>query len=193
MAEPGSPISRLVDVAVFAPIGVVARLCDRLPTLAGEGRQRVHNQVRLARTVGRFAVLQGRRELDRRLDAMAEQRRLASIGPTGETGVDADLLADLDADLEADFEADLESEPVEIALAELDLEPAGGSGSEVVRAVVPDTATLPISDYDSLAASHVVARLSALGPAELDSIGAYEAANRGRRTILGKIQQLRSS
>jgi hypothetical protein len=39
----------------------------------------------------------------------------------------------------------------------------------------------------------VVARLAALSPAELARIEAYETAGRGRRTILGKIAQLRAS
>ncbi|HEY8093767.1 MAG TPA: hypothetical protein VID93_08280 [Acidimicrobiales bacterium] len=50
---------------------------------------------------------------------------------------------------------------------------------------------LAIPGYDQLAASQVVARLSGLGPVELDQVAAYEEAHRGRRTILNKITQLR--
>lgn len=53
--------------------------------------------------------------------------------------------------------------------------------------------TLAIAEYDSLAASQVVARLAALAAGELDAIERYETAGRARRTILGKIAQLRSS
>jgi hypothetical protein len=49
---------------------------------------------------------------------------------------------------------------------------------------------LAIPDYDSLSASQVVSRLAGLGPAELDAVRAYEAAKRGRKTILNKIAQL---
>ena len=49
---------------------------------------------------------------------------------------------------------------------------------------------LPLEDYESLAASHVVARLARLAPDELVQIRDFEKANRGRRTILGKIEQL---
>jgi hypothetical protein len=49
---------------------------------------------------------------------------------------------------------------------------------------------LAIPDYDSLAASQVVARLSALSPAELAEVRAHEEANRRRRTILNRIAQL---
>jgi hypothetical protein len=49
---------------------------------------------------------------------------------------------------------------------------------------------LPIEDYESLAASQVVDRLPTLTPDELAQLRAFEAAHRGRRTILGRIDQL---
>ena len=56
-----------------------------------------------------------------------------------------------------------------------------------------DADDLPIEAYESLAASHVVARLEALSPSELQQIRQFEAAHRGRRTVLGKIDQLLGS
>lgn len=53
--------------------------------------------------------------------------------------------------------------------------------------------TLPIPDYDSLAASQVVPRLASLTAEELEAIRAYEAAGRARRTILHGIAQLQAS
>lgn len=50
--------------------------------------------------------------------------------------------------------------------------------------------TLPIEEYESLAASQVVARLERLDANELEQIERFELANRGRRTVLGKIAQL---
>jgi hypothetical protein len=55
---------------------------------------------------------------------------------------------------------------------------------------VPDAASLAIPDYDSLAASQVVPRLAALSTDELDAVRSYESAHRGRRTILGRVDQL---
>jgi hypothetical protein len=67
----------------------------------------------------------------------------------------------------------------------------------VRRAVVADRASeppssdhLPIDEYESLAASQVVARLPTLRPDELEAVRIFEAGHRGRRTILGKIDQL---
>jgi hypothetical protein len=57
----------------------------------------------------------------------------------------------------------------------------------------PPVGELPIAGYESLAASQVVARLDDLTPEELERVRAFEAAHRGRRTVLGKIEQLLAS
>lgn len=54
----------------------------------------------------------------------------------------------------------------------------------------PAAATLPISSYDALSASQVVEHLDGLGLDDLAAIREYETAHRGRRTILGRIEQL---
>jgi len=54
----------------------------------------------------------------------------------------------------------------------------------------PDVHRLAIPDYDSLAASQVVPRLTMLSAEELGEVGAYEAANRHRQTILNRVAQL---
>jgi hypothetical protein len=53
-----------------------------------------------------------------------------------------------------------------------------------------DATELPIDEYESLAASQVVARLTALDAQELALVERFERANRRRRTVLGKIEQL---
>ena len=54
----------------------------------------------------------------------------------------------------------------------------------------PGPTRLAIAGYEDLAASNIVARLERLTPAELGEIRAFEVANRGRRTVVGKIDQL---
>lgn len=56
----------------------------------------------------------------------------------------------------------------------------------------PSSTGLPLEDYESLAASQVVDRLPTLSDDELDRIDLFETAHRGRRTVLGKIEQLRA-
>jgi hypothetical protein len=61
----------------------------------------------------------------------------------------------------------------------------GGSGPDA-----PPAGALAIPGYDSLSASQVVQRLAGLSGEELAAVGIYEEANRGRRTILNRIDQL---
>jgi hypothetical protein len=58
--------------------------------------------------------------------------------------------------------------------------------------IVPPSGELAIPDYDSLSASQVVPRLEGLSADERDAVRRYEAAHRGRKTILSKLQQLDS-
>jgi len=57
----------------------------------------------------------------------------------------------------------------------------------------PDATELAIPDYDGLSASQVVNRLAGLAPDELEAVRAYEAAGRGRKTILSKVAQLQGA
>ena len=189
-APSSSPLGRLVDLAVFAPIGLVCRLRDEVPQLADAGRERIENRLRVARIIGELAVKQGRREVVRRLDEVAAQRQLASE-PMDAAEALVELLIEESVAEPPVVESVVVEEPdTELLVAE---GPEAGAVMATKRAAVAaDARTLPISDYDSLAASQVVARLEALGPDELEAIGNYEAAKRGRRTILGKVQQLQA-
>ena len=64
--------------------------------------------------------------------------------------------------------------------------------SAVPSGPTPPVGDLAIPGYDSLSASQVVPRLSGLEAGELDAVRAYEAAGRGRKTILNKIAQLQA-
>jgi hypothetical protein len=70
--------------------------------------------------------------------------------------------------------------------------PAASAETERDRpsAASPDAEELPIEEYESLAASHVIARLENLSPTELREVREFEAVHRGRRTVLGRIDQL---
>jgi hypothetical protein len=56
----------------------------------------------------------------------------------------------------------------------------------------PGAESLAVPGYDSLSASQVLPRLEGLAPEELEAVRAYEAAHRGRKTILGRIAQLQA-
>jgi hypothetical protein len=53
--------------------------------------------------------------------------------------------------------------------------------------------TLALPDYDQLPAAHIVGKLEGLTQAERNVIELYETAGRHRRTVLGKLDQLREA
>jgi hypothetical protein len=64
-------------------------------------------------------------------------------------------------------------------------------GPEATTGSSPSAQGLAIPGYDSLSASQVVQRLAGLSQEELAAVGEYEAAHRGRRTILTRVGQLK--
>jgi hypothetical protein len=168
------PVRHLLTLAVFAPIGVVSTIREELPGALAAGRERLNGQLQVAKLLGQMAVRQLSGEVARRLDRTDAGEARARAVPTvtleapPSTTMRSDslpeaILAAVDADIRAGIDADDDIDPT----------------------------TLPIAGYESLAASQVVLRLGSLTTEELARIEAYEASHRARRTILGKIHQLR--
>lgn len=67
----------------------------------------------------------------------------------------------------------------------------GAAGADTGATPARDTAVdRAIPDYDTLSASQVVRRLDGLKPRELRAVVRHELANRGRRTVLHRAEQL---
>ncbi|MGH9216341.1 MAG: hypothetical protein ACRDZS_08805, partial [Acidimicrobiales bacterium] len=144
-----------------------------LPKLAEQGRVHTRN----ARLFGQFAVRQGEAEVRRRLAGFEQTTGLLrALG----------LLPDDDQDRTGDA---THTRAPERAASRSDRTTAV---AEEAAEPGPDVADLAITDYDSLSASQVVTRLPGLTLDELEALRAYEAAHRGRKTILNKIAQLQS-
>jgi hypothetical protein len=170
MTDHKSPIEQAIDLFFYAPLGLLLNAEEIVPELIDKGRQ----QVTMARMFGQFAVQQGQSEagkaVSRLQNNLTGSRRPPSSSPPAP--------ATKEPEVKAEVPATQTSAPV--------VAPSGGNG----RGGGPAVGTLAIPDYDSLSASQVVPRLEGLATAELDAVRAYEAANRGRKTILNKIAQL---
>lgn len=126
---------------------------------------RAQRELVTARFIGKLAVDQGVRELRRRVE------RVAAVAPSANVvGAVADERLAAVAEHEATSPA-----------PERDAATASSASDE-----------LALPDYDQLPASHIVAKLSGLEPSERDAIERYERAHRSRRTVLGKLEQLRA-
>ncbi len=153
---------RALDLLVYGPAGVLLTAAGDMPAMAAKGRQRVGQELRNAHVVGRFVVDAGIRQLGGRL-----ARPLAGSPSPDGTGDGSDA-------------------PSTHHGSPARRSPAPGAGSPVRDAAV-DRA---IPDYDTLSASQVVRRLDGLEPPELRAIVRHELANRGRRTVLHRAEQL---
>jgi hypothetical protein len=214
-----SLLDHTLDVCLYAPVGLAIAVTEELPQLIDKGRSRVNSQLAMAKTVGSFAVAQGQREAERVVrqarDRMSEG---APFAPQAARG--AGRAADLDdapwapphgepeptngdgattaspvdgvrvtpmADDSADSAGAVTSVPRTDPVPGIDASPSATSATPA-----GDAGALAIPGYDALSASHVVQRLAGLAADELEAVRTYEAATRGRRTILNRIAQLQA-
>jgi hypothetical protein len=167
-------VEHALELFVYAPLGLLFNASEVLPDLVEKGRK----QVQTARLFGHYAVKKGSAKAGQAVARVQEQ-----------AGVVAEQI-----NRSAAGEADVTT----AASAPAGPPRAAGNGAGDTRPAAPSrppasgpgAAALAIPDYDSLSASQVVPRLAGLTPAELEAVGAYEAAHRGRKTILNRVAQL---
>lgn len=174
-------LDHALEVFVYAPIGLLFEGASLLPQLVEKGR----NQVTMAKMVGQFAVTTGQGEAGKVAARLQDQAisLLARLG--GSTAPEQPITPSA-----------MQETPSPAASIDVEPQPGDDEPAVVATAVVEgppvDVASLAIPDYDGLSASHVVNRLAGLSPSELDAVRRYEAANRGRKTILSKVAQLQA-
>ncbi|HEX4979263.1 MAG TPA: hypothetical protein VFV35_04285 [Acidimicrobiales bacterium] len=168
------PVDQILDLVVFAPIGLALTARDELPALVERGRRSMAGGALFVRIMGTHVLRESETELRRRTapaedaEGHREEPVLASVGAReGGTSSNGAAAAPHDG--------------------------AGRAGPRGKPGAPKPTADhLAIPGYDTLSASQVVLRLAGLSADELEAVRAYEEATRGRRTILAKIGQLQS-
>ena len=104
--EEKNPVDQVLDLVVFAPLGLAMTARTQLPEMVAKGRSQVENQLTMARFIGQFAVKQGKGELEKRVKAYTDRPPPGEAGPTSaeadaepepEHAVDVTLLAGVPA------------------------------------------------------------------------------------------------
>lgn len=208
---PKSPVEQAVETLVYAPIGLLFDGAALLPQLVEKGR----SQVMMAKMIGRFAVDQGRTEATKAAAKLQDQaaglldfigggitpmpaaeeaptaaptRRPAARRRTPAKPGAARQAARKVAGVNTDGPAPTQGTTRTAGATAT----AAATATPSAAAPAGPAGELAIPDYDGLSASHVVNRLGGLSAAELEAVRRYEAANRGRKTILSKVAQLQS-
>jgi hypothetical protein len=165
--DPAKLLDAALDVFVYAPIGFLLDAREVVPKLAERGK----GQVALARLFGRYAVKRGQAEADRLLKARNAPPQPQPAPPPEPARTPAPAA------------------PARAAATKRKAKAPAKAPAKRKRVVA---SALAIPGYDALSASQVVPRLDALRASELEAVRAYEAAHRGRRTILNRIAQLQA-
>jgi len=209
--DPVSALDRVLDLALYGPVGLAVTAREELPHWAEIGRRQVEARLTVARVVGRLAVGQGSRQggdLVRRLAEQADAL-LAALGLVSDTADEGEAGSVPERNAGSVPERNAGSVPDEGqagSVPEPGSEPARSPASGPRHGERPpspaasgaavsahgDPAHLPIPGYDTLSASQVVQRLPGLSAEELEAVRRYEMAGRARQTILLKAAQLRT-
>ena len=203
-AEERSPLDRVLDVAVYGPVGLAMAARDSMPRWIEAGRRQLGSQLTMAKTIGRFAVDQGSRQAGGVLRRLAEEAEgvLAALGLVPPAD-------DLDDETAETATVDVPSSPDPSANGSgAGASPSGtspsGTGTSTSSTPAPsapgvaghpaglDPAELAIPGYDTLSASQIVQRLPGLSPQELEAVRLYELAGRSRKTVLLRVAQLKA-
>ena len=170
-----TPLDQVLDLVLYAPIGLALNAEEMVHQMAARGRQ----SVAAAKFIGQVAMQQGRTQVDKAFDRLQDQAATL-VEQLGHLSTDSVVRT-------GGAEPTAPAPPVEAVD-----EPGPSAGAQEIPIVEPVAAEVnqAISDYDSLAASQVVPRLAGLSGDELEAVRRYEAAHRGRATVLNRIAQL---
>ncbi|MEM9134385.1 MAG: hypothetical protein AAF962_12150 [Actinomycetota bacterium] len=215
--EQTNPVEQLVELLVYAPIGLLYEYEDVLPKLVRRGR----SQVQLARVLGQMAV-KGRQNDPAGvvgdvagLAATAVARALTDIGaqvglapnddasstskpaaekaPAKKPAVKKAPAAKPAAEKAAAKKPAARKAPAKRPVAkradEAD-EPTPVSAEPAAAAGGDEAPPLPIAGYDDLTARQIIALVDELTPSQRDRIRAHEVAGRNRKTVLAKLDRL---
>ena len=210
--QPENPVEQLIELLVYAPIGLLYEYDDVLPKLIRRGK----SQVQLARVIGQMAV-KGRQgdptaavgevagmatnAVARLITDLGSQIGLAprddeSAAGEGSEAPRSDSDRQRGVESESGSEQSMESEPEEAEASEFQPE---RSESQAEAAVPRDAADgldqvedepLPVAGYDGLTAREIIGLLDDLSPAQRDRIRAHEEQGRNRKTVLAKLDRL---
>ncbi len=174
-----NPLEQLVELLVYAPIGLIYEYPDVLPKLIKRGK----SQVQLAKFAGQMAIKQ-------------QQAKGQRGGESPVPSVPSELLVETLAKLITEVGAMVGLAPPQGSSS--GTPPKESAPVAVVKAEPSDqhttagtiTTRLPIDGYDEMTAKEVLSLLEDLTRPQLARVRDHEQSNRNRKTVLAKIDRL---
>ena len=157
------PVEHLLDLFLYAPIGLLSKGSEALPDLVQRGRTQASN----ARVIGQFAL--------------------------GATNAKArQSLSDAEAHLQAFLRIVAESARPSATRTDASTGSGSAAKSSTANASSDLGIDDLIENYDGLTAAQILPLLAPLPTEQLDRVEAYEQSQRARKTVLNRLRQLRS-
>lgn len=204
MSDDDKRLEQLLDLLVYAPLGLALESKELLPKLAERGRGQVA-LMRLAQRVaadsaGRsVAGEQLRNTLLDTLDNLADwfgADACYADSATGKAAAGNDQQATADSadaaasDSHEAVAADKTSGDDDLARTAQTAPQPGAQRSAGDAAAAKDSNAEPFAGYDSMTAKDIIAVLSGLSEPELADVAGYERRNRARSTVLNRVARL---
>ncbi|MGH1493829.1 MAG: hypothetical protein ACRBK7_31280 [Acidimicrobiales bacterium] len=184
------PVDQLIDMFVYAPVGMLYEYQEVMPKLVRRGK----SQVQIAKVIGQLAFNRNRSDaigqiaggltsvVARQITEFGEAIGLAPPKPS-ESGSGTSTPPPPSAGDDVVLAPPPPSEADRAAVE------AGESQTETDDSEA-EPPSLPIARYDELTAKEIISLLADLEPDQLDRIRAHEEGNRARKTVLGKLDRL---
>jgi hypothetical protein len=192
VSDEKTPIEQALDLFVYAPLGFALSFREFSKQAAEKGRQ----QVQVAKVMGQFAAQMAGQQAEQKL-AGARKQAEEVVGAFLPGGGGGGRPSPAPSTTSAKGGHVQTSAPASSAPVTAPADPSIRTSTPDVprtpsgNGPVPSASSLAIPAYDTLSASQVVQRLAGLSADELEAVRAYEAAGRGRKTILNKVEQLK--
>lgn len=167
-----NPLAQLVELFVYAPVGLIYEYPDVLPKLIRRGK----SQVQLAKVLGQMAANQGKQAAGSSMNAPGDHSLSAVVGSAAVT-----LARGI-----TDFGELVGLAPATSSKASSPKAPP----AETSRGKAPKDLPLPIADYDNLPAKRVIACVGDLTPSQQARVRSYEETHKNRKTVLAKLARL---
>jgi len=171
------PIDQLVDLFVYAPIGLLYEYDEVMERLVKRGK----SQVQLARVVGQLAM-SGRR-------AAGDANDVADVASTVVTKVVTELGTLFGMSAEQSTPEAPSTDPRQPTAGEADEPPTVVATPELAEPA-ESAPSMPIANYDDLKAKEIIPLLGSLSEEQRAVVRVHETGNRARKTVLAKLDRL---